>query len=189
MIEEALQLRLDQALATRPQRWVLGGTAVAAAVIASVLVGLGAASGPELAIATVVSAVVAAIAVSGSGTHAGSVLIALVALEWVVFVDDETSPRVIGVACCIYVFHSLLALMAATPHTTVIDRRVLHGWAVRSVIVVAATVAVWALVVALDRRGPGGSESLTLLALVTITAVVVALRRAIFAPTNGRGTR
>lgn len=189
MIEEVLQLRLDQALATRPQRWVLGGVAVVAAVIASVLVGVGSASGPELAIAIVATAVVAAVAVSGSGTHAGSVLIAMVALEWVLFVDDETSPRVIGVACCIYVFHSLLALMAATPHTSVIDRRVLHSWLVRSVFVVAATVSVWALVLAIDRRRPAGSESLTVLGLVTIAVVVVALRRVILATVDSRSTR
>jgi len=189
MIEEALQLWLDQALATRRQRWVLGAAAVASVVAASLLVGAGGASGRELAIATVVSAVLATIAVGGSGTHVGSLVLAIVALEWLVFVDDETSPRAIGVAVCLYVFHSLLALMAATPHTSVIDARVLRRWAVRSVFVIATTVAVWALVVTLERRQAGGSQALTVVGLVVVIVTVVALRRAIFATTNGNAAR
>ncbi len=177
MIEEFLQLRLDQALATCRQRWALGGVAVASIIVASGLATAGATSARGLTIMITVSTVAAVVAVSTSGTHVGAVVVALVVLQWIAFTDDTTSPRVVGVASCLFVFHALTALMAASPHTTEIDGRVLRSWALRTTVVVAATVAVWGLVILFDGRQTTGSETLTVAGLVVIAAVLLAVRR------------
>lgn len=184
MIEELLQLWLDQALATRTQRWVLGVAAVGSITVASTLAAVGAGSITGHLTVVAMTTALATIAVAGSGAHTGSIVIAAVAFEWLAFVDDITNARAIGVASCVYAFHALLALMAATPHTSVIDPRVLGRWAARSLYVIAATVAVWAMVVAFERRNASGDESLTIAGLVVIAAAIMALRRGIL--TQGR---
>lgn len=181
MMEERLQLWLDQALATTRQRWALGVVAVLSIVAASIITGAGSGGGNELAIIIVAPTVLSVIAASGSGTHAGSLVIAIIGLEWITLVDDVATPRAIGVAACLYVFHAVTALIAATRHTTVIDPVVLIRWARRSVPVMVATVAVWWVVAVADGRNADGSEALTILGLVLVSAVLLALRRWILA--------
>lgn len=177
MIEEFLQLRLDQALATCAQRWALGCLAVAAAAASSVLATGGSASGQGVAVMLLATVAAAVVAVSASGSHIGAAVVGFLALQWVAFAGGGTGWRLIAVAVCLFMFHGLLALMAAVPHTSVIDRRVLRSWTIRSVWVVAATVAVWALVAAFDGRLTSGSEILTLAGLAVIVVVLVAVRR------------
>lgn len=186
MMEERLQLWLDQALATCRQRWVLGALAVASVVAASLLAGIGVASARGLTIFLATLIVAAIVAMAGSGTHIGSVVVALVALQWVAYVDDVTSARAVGVATCLYLFHALLALTATTRHTAAIDARILRRWALRSVVVIAATVAVWALVVVFDRRQTTGSETLTFAGLFVIVATLFAIRRGLPPTTHSR---
>ncbi len=178
MIEEFLQLRLDQALATCRQRWILGGAAVGSVVTATALTTVGAVSTQGLLIMIAVVMVAAVIAVSASGSHIGSLVVAVVAVQWLAFADDATSISSLGVALCLYVFHALTALAAATPHTTEIDTVVLRRWAVRSTFVGAATVIVWGLVILFDGRQADGNEALTVFGLVVIASVLVLVRRA-----------
>lgn len=178
MIEEFLQLRLDQALATCPQRWALGGLAVAAAVASSVLATVGSASGQGVAVMLLATVAAAVAAVSASGSHIGAAVVGFLAFQWVAFAGGDTGWRLIAVAACLFTFHGLLALMAAVPHTSVIDRRVLRSWTFRSVWVLAGTVAVWALVAAFEGRLSDGNEVLTVVGLLIIAAVLVAVRRA-----------
>lgn len=177
MIEELLQLWLDQALATCKQRWWLGGIAVASITCACLVITVGAASTRGIVIVVAVTTASAILAVAGSGTHHGSITIALVALAWLGFVGDVTTPRAIVVASCLYSFHVLLALMAATRHTSPLDHRILLRWAARSVVVLATTVAVWLCVVAVDGQIRSGSAELTFAGLIVVAAGAVALRR------------
>ena len=177
MIEEFLQLRLDQALATCAQRWVLGGFAVGSAAVASLLATLGSASSQGVAVMLMMTSAAAVVAVSASGSHIGAAVVGFLAFQWVAFAGGETGWRLIAVAVCLFTFHALLALMAAVPHTSPVDRRVLRSWTLRSVWVVSATVAVWALVALLDGRFTSGSELLTVAGLVVIVAVLLAVRR------------
>jgi len=176
MIEEFLQLRLDQALATCRQRWGLGGIAVASIVVASALSTLWSTSAEGAAIMLLASAIGAVVAISTSGSHLGAAVVAFVTLQWLAFSGGTTGPRVIGVALCLFVFHGLLALMAAVPHTAAIDGRVLRRWATRSVSVAAATGAVWGLIVVFEGRRTSGNEFLTVAGLVAIAAVLVSVR-------------
>jgi len=142
MIEETLQLWLDQALATCRQRWVLGITATVAVTAATLLITVGATSPRGVVLTAGAITGLAIVAVAGSGSHVGSIVIALVGLAWIVFVDDVATPRAVAVAGCLYVFHALLALMAATRHTAPLVRPVLMRWLTQSVAVLAVTVAV-----------------------------------------------
>lgn len=178
MIEEFLQLRLDQALATCRQRWLLGGAAVLAAALGTALAMAGDASGQGVASMLALTTGAAVVAVSASGTHIGAFVVAIVALQWLAFNDNETSARSVGVALCLFTFHSLTALMAAVPHTTEVDVRLLRRWGRRSTVVIAATLAVWGLVVAFARESSAGSEALTVAGLAVIAAVLVIVRRA-----------
>ncbi len=178
MIEEFLQLRLDQALATSRQRWVLGGVAVLAVVVASVLAMAGRVPAQGATIMLTISVAAAIVAVSASGTHIGVIVVAIVILQWVGYADAETSLRTVGVALCLYLFHALTALIASTPHTADIAPVVLRRWAARSVLVTAATIAVWGLVVAFEQRSDAGSEVVTVVGLAVIAGVLVMVRRA-----------
>lgn len=186
MIEEFLQLRLDQALATSRQRWVLAGTAVLTAGVASVLAMAGDAPAQGMAIMVAFTLAAAVVAVSASGTHFGVIVVAVVATQWLGYSGSEASFRSVGVALCLYVFHALTALAAATPHTADIDPVVLRRWAVRSVPVVVATVAVWAVVAAFEQRSPSGNEAVTAVGLAVIAGVLVVLRRASTTRRTGR---
>lgn len=186
MIEETLQLWLDQALATCRQRWVLSITAVAAVTTATLVITIGAAAPQGIALTVGAVTGLAIVAVAGSGSHVGSVVIALVGLTWVFFVDDVATPKAMGVAGCLYVFHALLALMAATRHTSPLERRILMRWLARSVGVLAATGAVWLGVVALEGRNIAGGANLTAIAVVAIALAVMAIRHQILRPRTGR---
>jgi DNA-binding transcriptional regulator YiaG len=82
------------------------------------------------------------------------------------------------------VFHTLLALMAATRHTAPIDMRILRRWATRSVLVVAATLGVWVGVLWFEGRETSGSAALTLLALIVIAVGILALGRHALEPVD-----
>lgn len=179
MIDEALQLRLDQMLATCRQRWWLGGGAVVAVLVAALTITVGASSLQGGILAVCVTTALAIAAVAGAGSHYGSVTIAAVGVTWLAIIDDPATPRSMAVATCLYVFHALLALMAATRHTSPIDVRILARWAARSVGVLGATVAVWVVVVVFDGRTWSGSATLTSFALVIIALAAFTVRHQI----------
>lgn len=179
MIDETLQLRLDQALATCRQRWWLGGGAVMVVVIAVLTITIGASSPQGALVAVGVTTALAIAAVAGAGSHYGSITIAAVGLTWLAVVDDVATPRSIVVATCIHVFHTLLALMAATRHTSPIDPRILARCAVRSIGVIGATTAVWVGVVGFERLAWAGDTALTTVALAIVALAAFAVRHQI----------
>ncbi len=136
MITARLQHWLDTLRATSPHRWALGAAAVLSVVvaIATILVGSGRSFG-WFALFIVVVAVVATVQ---AGSHTGFAAIALVAGFWLGTVDDVTSGRSVIVAICLLVFHTALALMAVTPHSSTIHPDVLRRWLARSTLVVGA---------------------------------------------------
>lgn len=184
MIGDRLQLWLDQAAATCGQRWWLGGAAVASILAATLTITIGATEPRLLALVVGVTTLLAVVAVAGSGSHTGSIVIVLVALAWIALIDDPTTPRSIAIASCLYLFHALLALMAATRHTAPIHPQILWRWATRSVAVLAATAGVWVCVVWFEGRQHDDNAVLTLLALIVIALGVLALRRHALEPTG-----
>ena len=175
MIDDRLQRWLDELRATAPQRWALGSIGVVAIVVAMAT--------------TIVDAdqrfgwfgwfvvVTAVVAMVQAGSHTALLTIALVVVRWLGAVDDVTTPRTIIVAVCLLAFHSSLALMAVTPHTAPIAAEVLRRWARRCGLLVVATIIVWLLAHALEQRQAPADPFLTLLALGTLGAATVLLRR------------
>ncbi len=168
-----LQHVVDRLLGASRQRWILGTAAMMAGVTAS-----GVAtdwSAPPIVWGVLALALV--VATSQPDSHAGLVVVVVVVWQWLVTVDDPTTPGAVAVALALLLFHSLLALMAVTPETAVVDRDILRRWLGRGAVVAGGTAGVWVLVAVLDRRNAPGSALLTLAAFVVVTVVVVVLRR------------
>lgn len=178
MSQGRLQQGLDRLRATSGQRRVLVVTAIVSAVVASFVAGAGP-TPPLVWIVVVVSAVAAAMA---PDTHTGLFVVAIVVWQWLAAVDDVASVRSLGVAIALFVFHSLLALMAVTPGTAAIHRDVLIRWLRRGGWVNAGTVAVWALVAVFEGRNAPGSATLTATGMVVTAAAILVLRHRSLAP-------
>ena len=63
--------------------------------------------------------------------------------------------------------------MAVTPISAVVDRSILVRWWRRSGYVVVATIGMWVLAFVMDERRAPGNSALTLLGVLTLTALVV----------------
>lgn len=167
-----LQARLDQAVATSLHRWVLMFVAVTSLAAPSFVI---AAATPftDTWVAYCVL-VLALVVVVEPGEQLGLVMLAIVFFQWLTLDQAVTSPWSMAFAICIYVFHTSVALMAVTPHTASIQRDIQIRWTFRSLVVAAATVGVWLLVVAFERDDPSsGNVALTAMALVVLTVAVV----------------
>ncbi len=171
--------RLDDALSAArdisPQRWVLGGLAVVAVVVALAATVIGTDQPFGWFVLFIIC--LAAVSAVQPGWNTGATVIALVVIEWMATVDDVTDGRAVIVASGLFVFHTVLALLAVTPHRAAVDTQVLRAWLLRSAFVVAATGAVWVLVRVLDRRDAVGDARLTMAALVVVGTAAIALRR------------
>lgn len=163
--------RLDR---VSPQRWLLGTTATAAAVGSSIVTGVAGGGLPPAVL--VIVGVLAVLSAVRPDTHTALVLVAVVVWQWLVVVDDPTGPAVVAVALALLVFHSMVALMANAPTTARLDPDILRCWLRRVVLVAAATVATWGLVLLMDQRTASGSVAVTLAGFVTALVLVAALR-------------
>ena len=82
----------------------------------------------------------------------------------------------IPLAILLFVFHSVIALMAVTPINAHIRGSLLRRWLRRSGYVVAATVGVWAIVFVMDQRRATGSAVLTVVGFATLTVLILTMR-------------
>lgn len=176
MNDVALQARLDRLRATSAQRWLFAAVAIAAAVLAAAAAEL-AADGHSTRIILVV-ALGAAVTAAIPDSHAGLLVIAVVVLRWAFGVDDVATPWSFVAAIGLAVFHTVVALMAVTPPSAVVDRCLLRRWLRRTGALTVVTAAVWASTTALHHQQLAGSAPLTFAALAALTAAVaVALVR------------
>lgn len=172
MNDTALQARLDQLRATGAQRWLLAAVAIVAATLAAAA-GEFTADGHSARMVVVVI-VGAAVAAAIPDSHAGFVVIAIVTLRWALAVDDVTTPWALAVAIGLLMFHTVIALMAVTPPTANIDRRLLQRWLRRTGWIALATTVVWTLATTLQRQQLAGTAPLTFAALAALTIAIVA---------------
>ena len=169
-----LQQSVDRLARVTAQRWTLAAVAVAAAVAASAVTA--AASGDEVGLLVVLLLGVATVAVIRPDSHAALLVEVVVIGQWLAGTDDVIDPAVVAVAALLFVFHAIVALMAVTPSSAVVDRVLLWRWLHRSAYVLVATGAMWlAVVVIEDRRAPGSAQ-LTFLAFVALAACTLAIR-------------
>jgi hypothetical protein len=178
---EGLQDLLDRVRITSWQRWMFIVIAIASLVGASMITShvAGQVTGVLLALVLGLSALASARA----DTHTGFVAGAVVVWQWLATVDDVSSPWAVAIAVCLLVFHTLLALMAVTPITAVVAPPVAQRWVRRTLVVAAATLAVWTCVLVFDQRQTPGSVLLTVSGFVTLT-VLVFLARATSEPSD-----
>ena len=172
-----LQRVIDVARALSLQRYLLCALTVVAALAATTVITVG--SDGASAVPTRLMGLILVLAIGAvvyPDSPAGLAIIAVIAWQWIATVDDVTTPRSVMVAICLVVVHAVLALMAVTPHTTIIDTKVLGRWAGRTAAVSLVTALVWLLVVAFDRLDLAGSPLFTGVALGLLGVGVVALR-------------
>lgn len=173
MNDVALQALVDGALATSRQRWLLMLATVIAAAIGAAAAEV-AGTSPRAWVVVVVAAVAVG-AATVPDSHIGLAVIAVVGVRWLVVVDDVTTPWSVVVAVSLLVFHTLLALLAVTPPSATIERRLLLRWMRRTAWVTVATVAVWAAAAGVHRQQLAGSVALTVVAFVAVTAAAAAI--------------
>jgi hypothetical protein len=168
------QERLDQLRATSGQRWLLVLLAVIAPVIACLAIG--AASSANPAAVCVAVAGLATWAALRPDTHTDIFVLVVVVVFWLARIDDVVTPWAIVVALAILGHHVVMSMMASAPHGAVFDAKILRRWLRRSGVVAVATVAVWAVVFALDRRHAAGNATLSLAALVALVLATLVVR-------------
>lgn len=181
MMTEALQARIDELLETSPQQWAVR--------LVIVLAPLGVLGAVTAEIGTwwpfglvVVFALSAATAFRPDNDLALGV-IALLGVHWAVTVEPIDTPWLPVAAICLLVYHSTCALSATFPTGGIVPVGTLLRWAQRIAVVSTATIAMWVLVVVLDRREAPGNGALTALALGILAVGALAIRwRSVDAP-------
>ena len=169
-----LQEWFDRLALVTVQRWVFVATAVSSVVAASTTTAVvGGGQTPIVLVLLIGLAIAAAVR---PDSHTALLVETVVVWQWVAGVDDTTSPGAVAVATCLFVFHAVIALMAVTPSSAVVDRLLVRRWVLRAVGVVVATLAMWLIVAVMAQRDGPGSVALALIALLALGALIVATR-------------
>lgn len=170
-----LQAALDQVLVTTRQRWMLMIVAVASIGSSSLAIVAATPFNDTWVVFCVV--VLALVVAMEPSEQLGLVLMGIVVFHWLALKPAVTSPWAIALALGLFVFHTVVALMAVTPHSAVIHRLVLLRWFRRSGWAVVSTVGVWAMVYGFEQRNAQGNVALSALAFAVLGAAVVGLRQ------------
>jgi len=169
-----LQQWIDQLAMVSAQRWAFAAIAVAsvvAAFAAAAVVG-----GDQVGFVLVLLAGFALAAVVRPDSHTALLVEVVVVWQWLAGTEDVTNPGVILVASGLFVFHTVIALMAVTPSSAVVDRALVWRWLRRCGWVLIATGVMWLVVVVMvDRRAPG-SALFSSLALLMLAGFALAIR-------------
>jgi hypothetical protein len=174
MNDTRMQGWIDELHDTSGQQWLLRtiGVVVALGAMASAGAEVGRSSPFGLF-------VVAALAIASAfrpDSHTATAVIAIIAWHWLVVVERIDTVWLPIAACCLLTYHSVIALTATFPVGGVVPTATLLQWLRRTAIASGATVAMWMLVVLLDRREAPGNGLLTALALVIVASGAVAVR-------------
>jgi len=156
-----------------PQRWSLAFAAVVAAALVPIVTGVAGSGQSPVILAVVVG--LAGASVTQPDSHVALTVPLVGVWHWTASTDASTSGWALAVAVCVFAFHTLVALMSTTPPRATIDTRSVVRWLRRSVVVVAATVAVWVLVNAADRVDLTGSPVVTTIGFVAAIVLMLAL--------------
>ncbi len=174
MNDTRLQGWIDELHGAGAQQWFLRGFVV--------LAPLGAMSSAALEVGRwwpfgllVVSALAIASAFRPDSQTALAV-IAIIVWHWLAVVEPVDTLWLPVAACCLLAYHSLVALTATFPVGGVVPTATLSQWLRRTAVGCAATLAMWVLVVLMDRRGAAGNALLTALALVVVAVAALLVR-------------
>jgi len=170
-----LQQVIDRLWLVSWQRWMFIATAVLAATAASTIAAIEA--GHQTGIVVVLVTMLAIGAASGPESHTALAVEGLLVWQWLASTDDPTSAWVLPLTLCLFAFHTVIALMAVTPTSAVVDRAILARWAGRSGYVVVATVGMWVLTFVMHERRAPGSAALTFVGFAVLIVLILAARR------------
>ena len=174
MNADQFQRWIDQLALVSAQRWAFAALAVASAAGAYTTAAV--VGGDQVGFVLVLLAGLALAAVVRPDSHTALAVETVVVWQWLAGADDVTNPGVFVVGSGLFVFHTVIALMAVTPSSAVVDRVLVWRWLRRCGWVLIATGAMWAVVVVMvDRRAPG-SALLSSLALLALAAFAVVIR-------------
>ena len=169
-----LQQWLDRLALVSVQRWMFVAIAMSSVVAASTTTAVVGGGQTPIVLALLIGLAIAA--VMRPESHTALLVETIVVWQWIVGVDDTTSPGALAVATCLFVFHAVIALMAVTPSPAVVDRLLVRRWVLRAVGVGVATLAMWLIVAVMAQPDGPGSVTLTSIALLVLGALVVATR-------------
>lgn len=173
-----LQRFVDHVRSTSTSCWVQRVAAVLMVIGASVVTGVSSGHFGFWIVILVGGTSVGAVAQPDS--HLGLVAIGLVVAQWLAVVDVLSTGWAMVVASLLFGFHALVALLASIPHTAQVPREVQMVWLRRGAVVSAATVAMWAMVLAFDQRNGDGNVTLSFLALAGLFGLTIAARARTF---------
>ena len=174
MNDTRLQGWIDELQDTSGQQWLLRLIAVVVALGA--LASVSAEVGRLWPFGLVVVAALSIASAFRPDSHTAAAVIAIIAWHWLAVVDRVDTVWLPVAACCLLGYHSVIALTATFPVGGVVPTATLMQWLRRTALGSGATVALWVVVVLLDRRDGPGNGLLTALALVVVAGGAVAVR-------------
>lgn len=101
-------------------------------------------------------------------SHTGLFVVLLVAIGWLVSVDEPATPWSIGVAVSLTAFHASVAAATVAPPAARWTRAMCRRWLLRSVTVMVASAGTWVVVAAIGRYELGSSEVLVAASLIAL---------------------
>jgi hypothetical protein len=156
-----------------PQRWFLAFAAVVSGMLVPIVTGIAGSGQSPIVLAVVVG--LAGASVTRPDSHVALMVPLIAVWHWTASADASTSAWALVVALCLFVFHTLVALMSTTPPRATIDAGSVFRWLRRSVVVASATGTMWLLVVGVDQLDLAGSAIVTAIGFVAATTLLVAM--------------
>jgi hypothetical protein len=101
-------------------------------------------------------------------THAGSLVVLLVGIEWWATVDDRVTPWSLAAAGALILFHASMAAATVAPLAARWTRAMSSRWLRRTALVGAATCVMWAAVAVIGDHRLHGNSLLLATALVAL---------------------
>ena len=145
-------------------------------VLASPLAAVGctraAANDPPLEIELLIAGL-AVVCAARPDNHIGLLVVVLIGLDWVLTVDDPTTPWSIGVAVSLAVLHTSMAAASVAPHAAPWTRAMYHRWTRRLIAVAGASLPAWAVTAAIHRSDVPSSPALLTAALMTLAVAAL----------------
>ena len=178
-----------------PDSWWLLSRARGASVVLRVLVLMSAlvavgftwlAAGHTVPFVDVVIFGLALVCVVLPDSHVGLLVVLLVGIEWLATVHDRATPWSVGAAVSLAVFHTSMAAATVAPSAATWTRAMCRRWMSRSVVVMVASAATWAVVALTRGHHVAGSAVLVAAPLVALASAGLWAREGSF---DGRPSR
>lgn len=118
----------------------------------------------------IIIGVAALVCMLAPDSHAGLLVIGLIALQWLTTVDNTSSPWLVATAASVTVFHAALAAAASIPAGAAWSIAMCRRWVRRTLALIAACAGSWGALVVIDGIGPGNSAVLVTAALIVLAA-------------------